>query len=107
MHDDRLEAERLRLQVLLDDEDDVAEFVDEALRPAARDAGVDEPVILSRETAALLEEVAGTFADDLANGRQWGIDDEAHEENVEAFSEAYSELRDALQEGAEVDDASR
>lgn len=52
MHDDRLEAERLRLQVLLDDEDDVAEFVDEALRPAARDAGVDDLVILSRESAA-------------------------------------------------------
>ena len=61
-----------------------------------------EDVAISPDAAEIITEAVASFLEDIGNGRQWGFDDESHEENVELLANAYEQLQARLEE---ADDA--
>ena len=60
---------------------------------------------ISPATAEVLEEATATLLEDIINGRQYGFDEEAHEENVAELKAAHDDLRGARQTAEKHTDA--
>jgi hypothetical protein len=60
---------------------------------------------ISIATTKVLEEATATLLEDVINGRQYGFDEEAHEENVAELKAAHDDLRGARQTAEKHTDA--
>jgi hypothetical protein len=60
---------------------------------------MSEAVGLHRKHAEVFEEAAVSLAEDIKNGRQWGKDTDATQENAEELDDALSALRESLAAG--------
>ena len=58
--------------------------------------GGEDLVTIERSHAETLLEAAGSLRDDIASGRQWGVDETECRENAGKLDEAYDTLRTRL-----------